>query len=137
VWWTLRALRAPLLVAWVGGTRGHALAELDAHHQEAVFVASLATVFGVDEARVRRELVAVHTHDWTRDPYARGAYSFARVGGAHAAQALARPLAETLFFAGEATASGGNTGTVHGALESGQRAAREVVAALGGAAGGP
>jgi monoamine oxidase len=132
VWWTQRALRAPLLVAWVGGPRGRALAALDAHHQAAACIGTLARVFGVDEARVRGELVAVHTHDWTRDPYARGAYSFARVGGADAAASLGRPLSETLFFAGEATAEGGNTGTVHGALESGERVAREVLAALGG-----
>ena len=64
-------------MAWVGGARGHALAELDADHQAAVCVGSLATVLGMDESRLRRELAAVHTHDWTRDPYARGAYSYA------------------------------------------------------------
>jgi monoamine oxidase len=132
VWWTLRALRAPLLVAWVGGPRGRALAALDADHRTAVCVGTLATVFGTDEQRIRAELVAAHDHDWRRDPYARGAYSFARVGGADAGAHLARPLAGTLFFAGEATASGGNTGTVHGAIESGRRAARELLAALGG-----
>jgi monoamine oxidase len=130
VWWTQRALRAPLLVGWVGGPRGEALAALDANHQEAVCVGSLATVFGLEERRLREELVAVHTHDWARDPYARGAYSYARVGGADAAGHLAQPLAETLFFAGEATAGGGNTGTVHGAIASGERAARVVLASL-------
>jgi monoamine oxidase len=52
------------------------------------------------------------------------------VGGAGAADRLAAPLGDTLFFAGEATAGGGSTGTVHGALASGQRAAREALAAL-------
>jgi monoamine oxidase len=36
----------------------------------------------------------------------------------------------TLFFAGEATADGEEVGTVHGALSSGVRAAKEVIAAL-------
>jgi monoamine oxidase len=34
----------------------------------------------------------------------------------------------TLFFAGEATNTEGEEGTVHGALETGWRAAREVLA---------
>jgi monoamine oxidase len=43
---------------------------------------------------------------------------------------LARPLAGTLFFAGEATDTEGATGTVHGAIASGRRAARQVQRAL-------
>jgi monoamine oxidase len=38
-----------------------------------------------------------------------------------------------LFFAGEATNTHGASGTVHGAMETGWRAAEEVAAALGGA----
>jgi monoamine oxidase len=34
---------------------------------------------------------------------------------------------DTLFFAGEATDVTGNTGTVHGAIASGQRAAVEII----------
>ncbi|GLC27688.1 flavin monoamine oxidase family protein [Roseisolibacter agri] len=131
VWWTQRALRTPLLVAWIGGPRGAAMAALDREALTERCIASLATTLGRDPADVRAELVDVHTHDWSDDPFARGAYSYARVGGADAGAALARPLDDTLFFAGEATAAGGNTGTVHGALLSGQRAAREVLAALG------
>lgn len=44
--------------------------------------------------------------------------------GAH--KALARPIGSTLFFAGEAT-NGGQTGTVAGAIESGRRAAKELL----------
>jgi hypothetical protein len=40
---------------------------------------------------------------------------------------LAAPLDGTLFFAGEATSNDGQGGTVNGALETGERAAREVV----------
>jgi monoamine oxidase len=43
---------------------------------------------------------------------------------------LARPLRGTLFFAGEAAESEGRTGTVHGAIASGRRAADEVKRSL-------
>jgi monoamine oxidase len=48
-----------------------------------------------------------------------------------ALQALAEPVAGTLFFAGEATDTTGQEGTVHGALATGLRAARELLAAAG------
>jgi monoamine oxidase len=44
-------------------------------------------------------------------------------------RALARPFEDRLFFAGEAT-SAGDFSTVHGAHDSGVRAANEAIAAL-------
>ena len=66
------------------------------------------------------------THDWAADPLTRGAYSFSIAGLEDAPQRLAKPIAGTLFFAGEATADALDLGTVHGALTSGDRAAREI-----------
>ena len=49
------------------------------------------------------------------------------VGATGSQQALAQPVSGTLFFAGEATVANGHHATVHGALASGERAAREVL----------
>ncbi len=68
----------------------------------------------------------MYAHDWQRDPYARGAYSYVAVGGADARERSRAPVDGVLFFAGEATAPASEAGTVAGALESGERAAREV-----------
>ena len=64
--------------------------------------------------------------DWHADPFARGAYSYAAVGGAEAPMALAQPIARTLYFAGEATHPT-QSGTVAGAIETGRRVAREIL----------
>jgi monoamine oxidase len=80
--------------------------------------------------RLARDVTHVWMHDWMNDPFARGAYSYQLVAGANAARDLARPIDGTLFFAGEATDTSGSTGTVHGALASGARAARQVLRAL-------
>jgi monoamine oxidase len=72
-------------------------------------------------------------HDWATDPFARGAYSYLAVGAGDARAVFAAPVDDTLFFAGEATASGGQGGTVNGALATGERAVREVADALGAA----
>ena len=60
-------------------------------------------------------------HDWSRDPFSRGAYSYVAAGGVGARLTLAAPLGDTLFFAGEATSDDGQGGTVNGALETGER----------------
>jgi monoamine oxidase len=86
----------------------------------------VATAWQLPRRRVDAALVRTFTHDWQADPFTRGAYSYAAVGGSGAHDVLAKPIHKTLFFAGEATSSD-QTGTVAGAIESGQRAAREIL----------
>ncbi|WP_440694319.1 FAD-dependent oxidoreductase [Clavibacter nebraskensis] len=70
--------------------------------------------------------VAFARSDWAGDPFARGSGSFLRPGASSAdREALARPLSDRVFFAGEAT-SADRPGTVAGAYASGLRAAGEV-----------
>jgi len=123
--WTTLPLRSSMLVAWAGGTRAARL--VGAGHGEIVGLAleALGTIFGAG-VDVRAQLEAAYFHDWQRDPSALGAYSYAKVGGADARAVLAAPVASTLFFAGEATASNADAGTVAAALETGVRAAREI-----------
>ena len=127
-WWTAHPDAAPLITGWIGGTtviaqcrglRGEALVESA--------VQQLATMFHRSYRQVRAGLVAAASHDWMADPWARGAYSFAAVGGVDASAGLARSVDETLYFAGEHTDTEGQWGTVHAALASGQRAARDIL----------
>jgi monoamine oxidase len=131
VWWTSYPLRTSLLVGWVGGPKATALATVDT---DAIFdraLQGLATQLDVDRRDLDRLAVEHWYHDWERDPYARGAYTYGLVNAVDAPRALAQPVAGTLFFAGEATDAEGRSGTVHGAIASGRRAADEVRAALG------
>jgi monoamine oxidase len=83
-------------------------------------------LFG-EPALARSEFKTAYTHDWNADPFSRGAYSYLTVGGADARGVLAEPLDGALFFAGEATSTDGQGGTVNGALQTGLRAAAEVL----------
>ena len=76
---------------------------------------------------IESELESAHFHDWQADPFSRGAYSFVLVDGEKARKSLAEPISDTLFFAGEATDFEGEAGTVAGAIQSGRRAAREII----------
>jgi monoamine oxidase len=130
VWWTQYPLVAPLLTGWAGGPAAELLAGAPADALASGGAQVIARLLDADQVEVASRLEAGYAHDWLGDPYARGAYSYAAVGGAGAPADLARPLGGVLFFAGEATDGRGDSGTVHGAIESGWRAAREVVAAL-------
>jgi monoamine oxidase len=130
VWWTGYPSRVPLITGWCGGPRAATLSGLPPADLTRRAVRSLALQLRVSAARLERLLIGSWHHDWNRDPYARGAYSYQVIGGADAASALARPVRGRLFFAGEATDTDGATGTVHGAIASGRRAARQVKRAL-------
>jgi monoamine oxidase len=83
-----------------------------------------------ESAQIGR-VVGQSVHLWPEDPLARGAYSFLppEVDPIER-QKLAEPIAGVLFFAGEATNWRGESATIHGAIESGYRAAEEVRVAL-------
>ena len=131
-YWTQVPLRSDLVMAWAGGPRASALSEADADELIALALSGFGAIFG-EPSLARATFAGARLHDWSRDPFSRGAYSYVRVGGANARENLAEPLDGTLFFAGEATATDGQGGTVSGALKTGKRAAAQVAEALGAA----
>jgi len=121
--WTPLPMRAPLLTAWAGGPKASRLA---GRSPRALLEAALASVRAV--FRGADDPAAAYVQDWQSDRFSRGGYSYVLVGGEGAREALAAPLRDTLYFAGEATDLE-EAGTVAGALRSGARAAREVLRA--------
>jgi monoamine oxidase len=142
-WWTQLPIRAPLLVGWTGGPNADRLLnqEADGETQKAggrkqeagkdhlleQALDSLATIFNLPCSEIAAQCEASYIHDWRSDPFSRGAYAYVPVNGLDDQRTLAQPVSNKLFFAGEAT-SVGHVGTVHGAIQSGQRAAREILA---------
>ncbi len=128
-YWTQMPLRSRSIVAWAGASGAAALRGM----AESEIIDRALDGFGelLDAAALARtQLESGAVHDWGADPFSGGAYSYAAVGGENARKALAVPVDHVLFFAGEATSFDGQGGTVSGALETGERAAEEVVAAL-------
>ena len=121
-WWTLAG---PLLVGWAGGPPA---ARLSRRKPETVLRAGLHSLQSLFHSRNLIDLVqAYRVADWQIDPLVRGAYSWVPVGGLDSPRLLSQPIESTLFFAGEATNTENETGTVHGALATGQRAAAELL----------
>ena len=90
----------------------------------------LVHMFGNE--RIRELFVRAEWRVWHTDPFSRSGYSaFSDEADEDARAMLGLPLADTLFFAGEAVGVPGEPGkvaSVHGAIESGMHCAREVIA---------
>ncbi len=128
VWWTAHPAQSLTLTAWSGGPRALPLLTLTPDERTARLTQALAEALRLNREEVQDALVSTHTYPWHADPYSRGAYSWVPAGGLDASETLSRPVADTLFFAGEHTDTTGHWGTVHAALRSGLRAAAQVLA---------
>ncbi len=120
-------MRTPQLVAWQGGPKAFAMASqsLDQKIARALETLSLftkRTVFYLEN-----QLQSCENHNWSTDPFSEGAYSYIAVDGLKKSKSLARPVKGIIFFAGEATSGGAERGTIQGAMNSGIRAARQVI----------
>ncbi len=119
-YWSRAPLHVPVLTAWSGGSAAASLLRCDEPQLIAAALDGLRDLFGVDAAaQARDELVVAHAHDWQRDPFARGAYSYALAGAGDARQRLVQPMDGTLVLAGEAASETVQAGTVAGAMQSG------------------
>ncbi|HTE39277.1 MAG TPA: NAD(P)/FAD-dependent oxidoreductase [Steroidobacteraceae bacterium] len=125
--WTSLPIRVPVMVAWAGGPNA---ARLSAQPEAAIVCAatrSLDRLFATTGKRASwdDQLQAAYVHNWQTDPFACGAYSYVLADGSAARKQLAKPLRNTLYFAGEATDQE-EPATVAGALRSGEEAARKI-----------
>jgi monoamine oxidase len=127
-WWTTMPVHAPVIVGWAPFQCAERLSGKDRSFVVDRGLKTLSGLLAMSLPSLEDGLEGAYFHDWQCDPYSRGAYSYGMVGADGAQEALAKPVDGTLFFAGEATASPGSNGTVHGAIASGYRAARQVLA---------
>jgi monoamine oxidase len=129
-WWTSNPLPFPILTGWAAGPNAKTHTGRSRDEIVTSAVQSLVRIMKISQSDLERQMTRSFTHDWQADPFSRGAYSYAAVGGMNAAAKLAEPVANTLYFAGEATNSDGYNGTVHGAIATGLRAAKELLQSL-------
>ncbi|MFP2933545.1 flavin monoamine oxidase family protein [Pyxidicoccus sp. 3LG] len=126
-WWTLSPHESRHLVGWAGGPGAEALSSLREEEVLARAIETLARIFRLPPQALHGLVESWHVQDWQREPFTRGGYAVIPSGEVDAVEALATAVEDTLFFAGEATNTDGEEGTVHGAIATGERAAREVL----------
>jgi monoamine oxidase len=128
-WWTQTPALTPMLVGWAGGSHAEQLLSESRKDLIGEGLESMSRIFRMPRREIEALVESSYTHNWSNDPFSRGAYSYVPVGGLEAQEELSRAEADTLFFAGEATNTEGHSGTVHGAIASGIRAADEIIKA--------
>ena len=106
-----------------GGGNAH---ELEAAGEGAFFDFAVGELTGILGNGFAARLKPIRMHRWGADPFARGAYSYALPGKADCRAALAAPVDDRLFFAGEAC-SKHDFSTAHGAYRTGIAAAEAVM----------
>lgn len=122
-WWSYLPIEAPILTAWSAGPKADALL---GKSKQAIVAEALASLNRISRAQPSR-VESAYFHDWHGDPFSRGAYSYVPAGALSARKTLAEPVADTLYFAGEATDLNGYSGTVHGAILSANRAVQQIL----------
>jgi monoamine oxidase len=112
-----------IVVANFGGDHAR---RVTADGDAAAIPATLDAFVRVVGSSARKSFTGGSVHAWHRDPYSLGCYSHCLPGHADARANLAEPVAERIFFAGEATGGEdfGGAMTAGGAFLAGRTAAR-------------
>jgi len=105
----------------INGNAGRVFDALPAAEQQALITKEMARILPASQGNISIE----HIHSWTQHPYARGAWAYWQPGQISAFGATFRNPHGRVHFAGEHTAI--FAAGMEGALESGERAAWEIL----------
>jgi len=120
----LRPLGRPMIECYFGGRNAW---ELEAGGENAFVDFALGELTGLLGHDFAKRVKPITMHPWGADPFARGSYSYALPGKVASRAALAAPVDERLFFAGEACSTH-DFSTAHGGFITGVTAAEQVIA---------
>lgn len=115
-WWTHPKYRNRL-TGWMDEESAQK-ASTDVHSLFTTAVDSLAGVFCLEPAYIKKQIARYRLFNWQS-----GAYSFGKPGFAEARKVLAEPLQETIYFAGEAFQDKVTGATVEAAFVSAEHVA--------------
>lgn len=124
-WWPLEPKSEPALVGWTGGPAAERLGKKSDSEIRQIVEDQLGRVFSCKN--MSEKILDVQIVNWQKEEFSLGSYSYEKAGFPDAKKALSTPVDNTLYFAGEGTVGGGETGTVEAALISGHRAAEEML----------
>ena len=118
----MRSAKLPILLGFNAAERGKAIEAWTDQQIVSSAMQTLRTLYGT----AIPDPVDYQITRWASDPFALGSYSYNAVGSTPSMRKeLAKPLANTVFFAGEASETN-YFSTAHGAYLSGLRAAQEM-----------
>ncbi len=117
------AVAGPVLTAYVMGEKATHLKAQKTPIRDLI----LEELDEIYEGKASKHFEDILIADWGEMPYIRGCYSFATPNSIGKRAALAKPVHDKLFFAGEATNTWGHASTMHGAMETAYRAVEDLI----------
>ena len=127
-WWTQYPIETQTMVGWMAGPNAEKNKNMSEDELLELGIVALASMFNLHKDFLKKEIQTWKIINWSRDPFALGAYSYAAMDTADACEKLAEPINNTIFFAGEAVYSEQAKATVEGALGSGREVAIKILA---------
>jgi monoamine oxidase len=127
-WWTQLPGEQLMLTGWCGGPKA---ATLSSHTDEEILekaVLSLSTILDTSVDALKKNLRHASVFNWQSEQLHLHGYSYDTLESVTARKLLNTPVANTIFFAGEALYEGRSPGTVESALVSGKNAAAKLIA---------
>jgi monoamine oxidase len=122
VWWTQYPAEHAVLTGWTSAYKVEEAGRRSRDQWLALGLGSLAALFDCAPEGLVSEMITAQVTMWGDDPFARGAYSYPTLDTPAAVAAL-QSIDGPIHLAGEALFTGGETGTVEAALQSGREAA--------------
>lgn len=119
-WWTQLPSRNGLLTGWFGGQQTMRVKGRPEKEIAAIALQSLAKMLQREQQELQKLLIGQEVHDWSKNPFACGAYTYSMLQTAGARKVFREPVEDTIYFAGEGYNEGHSAGTVEAALESGK-----------------
>jgi monoamine oxidase len=126
-WWTQLPERNGMITGWLAGPKATNFSNKPNDAIGEIGLQSLSQIFNIPLTALRSRLVSSHVHNWSKDDFSLGAYSYETVDATNAKRIITEGVENTLFFAGEAYHYGPEAGTVEAALVSGQKTALRVL----------
>jgi monoamine oxidase len=125
-WWSQLPDKTPILTGWLAGPKAEEFSNETDDNILEHGLNSLSSIFNIEIKILKQFLKAFYIHNWMKDQFSRGAYSYKSLTTEQGKIILLKPISITLFFAGEALAKD-YYATVEAALQSGKEVAEKIL----------
>ena len=123
--------RTNILNAWQGGPKAYEMSFWSEKKRIVVALRTLSRMTGRSLSYLQDHYLGHFTHNWSQDPFSLGAYSYQGILKGRENTLIRKPFEKRILIGGEGSSQGSDQGTVHGALLSGERCAKQILEDFG------